>query len=174
MNRFSVSFRQVIEPVHDQCVEAGQARIDTQNCVVASSASCFQVRVFPHFCEREFDVPVTDECLDDAFGTRANRRAEEVFVPVTVGQITQVKQRNDELKNGLSMGCLSGHRFKAKFWRLLLHVAAYNLLNAFRDSPEAMLKSCCEFQLDRRGNVVDYETVNDGCCDNGCAWNRHE
>ena len=43
-----------------------------------------------------------------------------------------------------------------------------------RASLEAMLKSCCEFQLDRRGNVVDYETVNDGCCDNGCVWNRHE
>ena len=38
-----------------------------------------------------------------------------------------------------------------------------------RASLEAMLKSCCEFQLDRRGNVVDYETVNDDCCENGCA-----
>jgi transposase len=37
---------------------------------------------------------------------------------------------------GLSMDRLSCHRFKANFWRLLLHVAAYNLLNAFRDSPE--------------------------------------
>lgn len=46
------------------------------------------------------------------------------------------EQRNDELKNGLSMDRLSCHRFKANFWRLLLHVAAYNLLNAFRDSPE--------------------------------------
>jgi hypothetical protein len=46
------------------------------------------------------------------------------------------EQRNDELKNGLSMDRLSYHRFKANFWRLLLHVAACNLLNAFRDSPE--------------------------------------
>ena len=46
------------------------------------------------------------------------------------------EQRNDELKNGLSMDRLSCQRFKANFWRLLLHVAAYNLLNAFRDSPE--------------------------------------
>lgn len=42
------------------------------------------------------------------------------------------EQRNDELKNGLSMDRLSCHRFVANFWRLLLHVAAYNLLNAFR------------------------------------------
>jgi hypothetical protein len=46
------------------------------------------------------------------------------------------EQRNDELKNGLSMDRLSCHRFMANFWRLLLHVHAYNLLNALRDSDE--------------------------------------
>ena len=44
------------------------------------------------------------------------------------------EQRNDELKNGLSMDRLSCHRFMANFWRLLLHTHAYNLLNALRDS----------------------------------------
>jgi len=43
------------------------------------------------------------------------------------------EQRNDELKNGLSMDRLSCHRFMANFWRLLLLVHAYNLLNALRD-----------------------------------------
>lgn len=43
------------------------------------------------------------------------------------------EQRNDELKNGLAMDRLSCHRFMANFWRLLLHVHAYNLLNALRD-----------------------------------------
>ena len=46
------------------------------------------------------------------------------------------EQRNDELKNGLSMDRLSCHRFMANFWRLLLHVHAYNLLNALRDSVD--------------------------------------
>jgi hypothetical protein len=45
------------------------------------------------------------------------------------------EQRMDELKNGLSMGRLSCHRFVANFFRLLTHVAAYNLLNAVRDDP---------------------------------------
>ncbi len=36
----------------------------------------------------------------------------------------------DELKNGLSMDRLSCHRFMANFFRLLLHTAAMNLLNA--------------------------------------------
>src|SRR5262249_55696674 len=39
----------------------------------------------------------------------------------------------DELKNGLAMDRLSCHRFVANFFRLLLHVAAYTLSNAFRD-----------------------------------------
>jgi len=43
------------------------------------------------------------------------------------------EQRMDELKNGLSADRLSCHRFKANFLRLLLHTAAYNLLNALRD-----------------------------------------
>jgi len=46
------------------------------------------------------------------------------------------EQRMDELKNGLSMDRLSCHRFMANFWRLLLHTAAYNLLNAVRDHAD--------------------------------------
>lgn len=46
--------------------------------------------------------------------------------------------RNDELKNGLSMDRLSCHRFAANFRRLLLHVAAYNLLNAVCDADEIL------------------------------------
>lgn len=45
------------------------------------------------------------------------------------------EQRLDELKNGLKMDRLSCHRFKANFFRLLLHTAAMNLLNALRDDP---------------------------------------
>ena len=44
------------------------------------------------------------------------------------------EQRMDELKNGLRMDRLSCHRFMANFFRLLLHTAAFNLLNAARDS----------------------------------------
>jgi hypothetical protein len=46
------------------------------------------------------------------------------------------EHRMDELKNGLSMDRLSCHRFMANFFRLLLHAAAFNLLNAVRDDAE--------------------------------------
>jgi Transposase DDE domain group 1 len=42
------------------------------------------------------------------------------------------EHRMDELKNGLKMDRLSCTRFKANFFRLLLHVAAMNLLNRLR------------------------------------------
>jgi hypothetical protein len=45
------------------------------------------------------------------------------------------EHRMDELKNGLHAGRLSCHRFVANFWRLVLHAASYNLLNALRDHP---------------------------------------
>ena len=45
------------------------------------------------------------------------------------------EQRMDELKNGLRMDRLSCHRFMANFFRLLLHTAAMNLLNALRQDP---------------------------------------
>ncbi len=45
------------------------------------------------------------------------------------------EQRMDELKNGLKMDRLSCHRFMANFFRLLMHTAAMNLLNAMRDDP---------------------------------------
>jgi hypothetical protein len=46
------------------------------------------------------------------------------------------EQRMDELKNGLHMDRLSCHRFMANFFRLLLHTASFNLLNAVRDCPD--------------------------------------
>jgi hypothetical protein len=46
------------------------------------------------------------------------------------------EQRMDELKNGLRMDRLSCHRFMANFFRLLLHTAAFNLLNAARDHAD--------------------------------------
>lgn len=64
----------------------------------------------------------------------SDEQAEDVYDEYI--QRGESEQRNDELKNGLSMDRLSCHRFAANFWRLLLHVAAYNLLNAFRDADE--------------------------------------
>jgi DDE family transposase len=50
----------------------------------------------------------------------------------------ECENRIDELKNGFSADRLSCHRFLSNALRLLLHAAAYNLVNAFRHSlPKA-------------------------------------
>ncbi len=58
----------------------------------------------------------------------------------------------DELKNGLSMDRLSCHRFMANFFRLLLHTAAMNLLNAQRDDQELP-------EILRRGQPCTWRTL---------------
>jgi hypothetical protein len=71
-------------------------------------------------------------------GVRQARRVYDDYI-----QRGTSEQRMDELKNGLCADRLSCHRFKANFLRLLLHTAAYNLLNALRDHddlPEVLRK----------------------------------
>jgi Transposase DDE domain group 1 len=61
------------------------------------------------------------------------------------------EHRMDELKNGLHMDRLSCHRFMANFFRLIVHVAAMNLLGAFRQSeqlpPVLQTGQPCTWQL---------------------------
>lgn len=38
-----------------------------------------------------------------------------------------------------------------------------------RKSLEVMLRECCEFQLDGRGNVMDYGVTDPNCCDKLCG-----
>jgi hypothetical protein len=61
------------------------------------------------------------------------------------------EHRMDELKNGLHMDRLSCHRFMANFFRLTVHVAAMNLLGAFRQSdqlpPVLQVGQPCTWQL---------------------------
>ena len=53
----------------------------------------------------------------------------------------QCENRIDELKNGFAADRLSCHRFLANAFRLLLHSAAYNLINAFRHRLPKALRS---------------------------------
>jgi Transposase DDE domain group 1 len=61
------------------------------------------------------------------------------------------EHRMDELKNGLHMDRLSCHRFMANFFRLIVHVAAMNLLGAFRQSellpPALRTAQPCTWQM---------------------------
>ena len=62
---------------------------------------------------------------------RSDAEAEQLYDDYVQRGVSE--HRFDELKNGLHADRLSCHRFVANFWRLLLHTAAFNLLNWLRD-----------------------------------------
>ncbi len=95
---------------------------------VVAKAECHAGGTNLRFVVTNLDVP----------GVRQARKVYDDYVRRGTSE-----QRMDELKNGLSADRLSCHRFKANFLRLLLHTAAYNLLNALRDHadvPEVLRK----------------------------------
>jgi len=47
--------------------------------------------------------------------------------------------------------------------------AAKSRIQRGRKALEVMLKACCEFQFDRRGNVMEYKATDANCCDEECA-----
>src|SRR6202012_5247205 len=88
----------------------------------------FTVTNVPSACPLEKDLSLQAESVASA------GQGEAVYDHYI--QRGESEQRMDELKNGLHMDRLSCHRFMANFFRLLLHTAAFNLLNAMRDSPK--------------------------------------
>ena len=88
---------------------------------VVAKAECHAGGTNLRFVVTNLDVP----------GTRQARCIYDDYI-----QRGESEQRMDELKNGLCADRLSCHRFKANFLRLLLHTAAYNLLNALRDDVD--------------------------------------
>jgi len=96
--------------------------------MVVAKAECHAGGTNLRFVVTSLDVP-------------GRRQARDVYDDYI--QRGESEQRMDELKNGLAADRLSGHRFCANFLRLLLHTAAYNLLNALRDHadvPEVLRK----------------------------------
>jgi hypothetical protein len=75
----------------------------------------------------------TDEPV--VFGDEPTAAAAERVYDDYIGR-GESEHRMDELKNGLHAGRLSCHRFVANFFRLILHAAAYNLLNGLRDHDD--------------------------------------
>lgn len=102
----------------------------------------YQCEAWPH----RRTVIAKAECHDGGTNLRfvvTNRPGVGVTAPAAGGEREyddyvrrgESEHRMDELKNGLHMDRLSCHRFMANFFRLLLHTAAFNLLNALRDDP---------------------------------------
>lgn len=75
----------------------------------------------------------------------------------------------DEQRRALSMYELEGISQKEIAARESISLSgAKSRIQRGRKTLEAMLRACCEFQFDRRGNVLEYEPTDAGCdCDQG-------
>lgn len=88
-------------------------------------------------------IVVKAECHDAGTNLRfvvtslpcaSDREAEAIYDDYVMRG--ESEQRIDEMKNGLKLDRLSCTRFKANFFRLLLHTAAMNLLNRLRHDQQ--------------------------------------
>ena len=83
---------------------------------------------------------------------------------------TLIERLPEDQRRALSMYELDGVSQKDVATRESISVSgAKSRIQRGRKSLERMLKACCEFQLDRRGNVVEYEATDASCCDEECA-----
>jgi RNA polymerase sigma-70 factor, ECF subfamily len=72
----------------------------------------------------------------------------------------------EDQRRALSLYELEGRSQKEIAIRESISVSgAKSRIQRGRKSLEAMLKACCAFQFDRRGNVVEYEAHDAGCCE---------
>lgn len=76
----------------------------------------------------------------------------------------------EDQRRALSMYELEGVSQKdiAKFESISLS-GAKSRVQRGRKSLEVMLKACCVFQFDGRGNVMEYRATDANCCDKECA-----
>lgn len=80
-----------------------------------------------------------------------------------------ISQLPDDQKNALLMHEFQGLKQNEIAERESISLSgAKSRIQRGRKSLEAMLRACCEFQFDVRGNVVEFEPNEGNCCDGKC------
>lgn len=96
--------------------------------------------------------------------------AQNVHAEVAGCLNTLIERLPDDQRRAVSMYELEGMSQKEIATQESISLSgAKSRVQRGRRSLEAMLKSCCEFQFDRRGNVIEYESTDKDCgCDGSC------
>lgn len=96
--------------------------------------------------------------------------AKTVTVELTGCLSTLIERLPEDQQRALSMYELQGVSQKDIATLESITVSgAKSRIQRGRSSLEAILKACCEFQFDRRGNVVEFETTDSNCCEGTCG-----
>jgi len=140
----NVRLKKLTEPLMQKAVEEYERTKQKQRLFMCMSYQCDS-------WERPRTVVAKAEChmggtnlrfvVTNLTGIDTPQQGEKIYDDYI--QRGESEHRMDELKNGLHMDRLSCHRFMGNFFRLLLHTAAMNLLNAIRQDsslPEVLQK----------------------------------
>lgn len=145
------------------------SRIDDLREVDRLESWVFQIArnaVTDHFRKRRDTQDGVDSLIDESEDANSENLATELARCLD----TLIDRLPDDQRRALSMYEFDGVSQKDIAIQESISLSgAKSRIQRGRASLEAMLKSCCEFQLDRRGHVVDYETVNGDCCDADCC-----
>lgn len=143
------------------------SKIDDLRDVDRLESWVFQIArnaVTDHFRQRRDTKNDVESLIDDSDDANSKNATTELARCLD----TMIDRLPDDQKRALSMYEFDGVSQKDIAIQESISLSgAKSRIQRGRASLEAMLKSCCQFQLDRRGNIVDYQTVNDNCCDNG-------
>ena len=121
--------------------------------------------VTDHFRKRRDAQDDVESLLDSNTANENNLNAE---VAACIG--TLIARLPEDQRRALSMYELDGISQKDIATRESISVSgAKSRIQRGRKSLETKLMVCCEFQLDGRGNVVEYEATNADCCDKECG-----
>lgn len=141
------------------------SRIDDLREVDRLESWVFQIArnaVTDHFRKRRDTQDDVESLVDDSDDTNSESATTELARCLD----SMIDRLPDDQRRALSLYEFDGVSQKDIALQESISLSgAKSRIQRGRASLEAMLKSCCEFQLDRRGNVVDYEAVNDDCCE---------
>lgn len=102
--------------------------------------------------------------------TDRDRGPESVQIELAGCLGTLIERLPPDQRRAISMYELQGMSQKDIAVRESISVSgAKSRVQRGRKALEVMLKACCDFQFDRRGNVVDYKTNKNGCCNGECS-----
>lgn len=122
--------------------------------------------VTDHFREKRhaarYDVKSLVDDSDDIDGDNVNAEVVACLGPF-------IERLPEDQRRALTMYELDGMPQKDIAIRESISLSgAKSRIQRGRKSLEAMLEACCEFHIDGRGNVLDYEATDISCCKEDC------
>lgn len=118
-----------------------------------------------HFRAKQ-NLPLDDE---STLAERDDRNGKDAATALAGCLAAMIEQLPDDQRRALTLYELEGVSQNDIAKRESISLSgAKSRVQRGRKSLEALLRACCEFHLDTRGNVLDWQPGPASCCDNRC------